>query len=52
MRELQETEYQFAQRFAMGDEAARRELGLSDTPVAEQLRATVAWWRDAAAAAA
>jgi nucleoside-diphosphate-sugar epimerase len=52
MRELQETEYQFAQRFVMGDERARTELGLTHTPVAEQIRATVAWWRGPVAAAA
>lgn len=52
MRELEETEYQFAEPFVMGDDAARTELGLTHTPLAEQLRATVAWWRESAAKAA
>jgi nucleoside-diphosphate-sugar epimerase len=52
MRELEETEYQFAAPFVMGDEAARSELGISHTPLAEQLRATVAWWRASATKAA
>jgi nucleoside-diphosphate-sugar epimerase len=52
IRELEETEYQFAQRFVMADDRARTELGLTHTPVAEQVRATVAWWRHAESAAA
>jgi nucleoside-diphosphate-sugar epimerase len=47
LRELQETWYQFARPFVMGDEAARHQLGLAHTPFAEQIRSTVAWWRGA-----
>ncbi len=45
MRELTETGYMFARPFVMDSAASQERLGLSPTPMAEGLAATVAWWR-------
>ncbi|MDX2010244.1 MAG: NAD-dependent epimerase/dehydratase family protein [Myxococcaceae bacterium] len=47
--ELIEMKYEFDRPFIVGDEVTRRGLGLSPTPFAEALGATVAWYRDVTA---
>lgn len=49
-RGLREVWYQFAEPFVMDSTASEQALGLRPTPVAEAAAATVAWWRDGAAA--
>jgi nucleoside-diphosphate-sugar epimerase len=41
LRELEETRYQFELPFVIGDDAARRELGLTHTPIEVAARATI-----------
>lgn len=50
MRELRETRYQFDEPFVMDSSAAETTFGIAPTPLADQAQATVAWWRDGAAA--
>lgn len=45
MREMAETGYMFSRPFVMDSSASEARLGLSPTPIAEGLAATVAWWR-------
>ena len=45
MRELRETEHQFAKPFVMDSRAAQEAFGLAPTPYPESLPATVEWWR-------
>jgi nucleoside-diphosphate-sugar epimerase len=45
-RELQETWYQFADPFVMADGEARTVLGLTHTPLEEQVRRTIGWWQE------
>jgi nucleoside-diphosphate-sugar epimerase len=47
LRESIEMLYEFEQPFVVDDGAARRELGLTSTPLAEALERTVAWYRQA-----
>lgn len=46
LRELQEIRYQFDRPFVMDSTAYRTEFGGGATPLAEQLEATVDWWRE------
>ena len=45
MRELAETSYMFTGPFVLDSSVSEERLGLSPTPLADGLAATVAWWR-------
>lgn len=45
MRELAETGYMFDRPFVLDSTISEQRLGLSPTPLADGLAATVAWWR-------
>lgn len=45
MRELAETSYQFDRPFVMSSAASEELLGLSPTPLEQQVKTTVAWWQ-------
>ncbi|MEU2438290.1 NAD-dependent epimerase/dehydratase family protein [Streptomyces rubradiris] len=46
LRELKEVRYQFEQPFIIDSSAYEAEFAVRATPVDEQVRATVDWWRD------
>lgn len=46
MRELKETRHQFVKPFVLDSSDATRTFGEGPTPLADQLSATVAWWRE------
>ncbi|MFI2611265.1 NAD-dependent epimerase/dehydratase family protein [Kitasatospora sp. NPDC018619] len=46
LRELREVRYQFDRPFVMDSSAYEAEFAVRATPLEEQLRATVAWWRE------
>lgn len=52
MRELAETSYMFTAPFVLDSGRSEERLGLTPTPLAEGLAATVAWWRAQEAQAA
>ena len=45
IRELKEIRYQFDRPFVMGSSAYEAEFAVRATPLDEQVKATVAWWR-------
>jgi hypothetical protein len=49
MRELQETSYQFERPWIADSTRTEQAFGLTATPLAEQARATVEWFRTHAA---
>ncbi|GAA2817275.1 NAD-dependent epimerase/dehydratase family protein [Kitasatospora sp. CM 4170] len=51
LRELKEIRYQFDAPFVVDSTAYRAEFAVRATPVAEQVEATVAWWRQRLAGA-
>jgi nucleoside-diphosphate-sugar epimerase len=52
LRELKEIHYQFDAPFVLDSSAYEAEFTVRATPLEEQLRATVAWWRERTAGAA
>jgi nucleoside-diphosphate-sugar epimerase len=51
IRELREIRYQFDHPFVVDSSAYEAEFGVRATPVDEQVKATVDWWRERLAAA-
>ncbi|MCU7728901.1 NAD-dependent epimerase/dehydratase family protein [Actinoplanes sp. KI2] len=47
IRELDEVRYQFDRPFVVDSTACAEHLGLAPTPLSEQMRSTVQWWRGA-----